>query len=123
MAARLPQDKPMLLVVAPTATSRVRARGYDQSVLLTKHLSRLTKLPHASLLVRMGQQRQLGQSKTQRRTQLAGSFRVRNPLLCKDRHCLLIDDVVTTGSTIEAAAQALMDAGARRVDAFIFAAA
>ncbi len=110
-----------LLVPVPTATSRVRQRGYDQAKLLARELSRYASLPHGNCLARLGQSHQVGASRQQRLQQLTGAFHVAKPHLIYDAHVILIDDVLTTGATLEAAAQVLKQAGARRIDAAVFA--
>ncbi|MEI6481550.1 MAG: ComF family protein [Candidatus Saccharibacteria bacterium] len=110
-----------LVVPVPTATSRVRQRGYDQSVLIARHLSKRYGLKVSELLVRHGQSRQVGSKRDQRVVQLAEAYTVRKPIHVVGSHIILVDDVMTTGATIEAAARALKKAGARTVDACVFA--
>lgn len=113
----------IIVAPAPTATSRRRTRGYDQAMLLARAYAKLTGLPYASLLQRLGEQRQLGADRQQRRTQLRHAFQV--GLAARRRltgcHIILIDDVVTTGATLDAAAAVLLAAGARSVEAVTFA--
>lgn len=110
-----------VFVPVPTATSRVRRRGYDQAALLARELARQTKRPAAPCLVRTGQQHQVGARRQQRLRQLATAFRAKNSSTVRDGHVILVDDVVTTGATLEAAAAVIMAAGAKRVDAVVFA--
>lgn len=111
----------VLLVPIPTATSRRRQRGYDQSVLLARRIARLKQVPYANCLARLGQAHQVGSTRAQRLVQLQQAFRVRRPPLVAERHIVLIDDVITTGSSIEAAAAVLYQAGAQSVRALAFA--
>jgi len=110
-----------LAVPVPTATSRVRERGFGHSELLAKQVSVNLRIRHVNALRRLGQSRQVGARREQRLVQLAGGFAVKNPKLIKGRNILLIDDVVTTGGTLLAATKVLKAAGAKQVDALLFA--
>jgi ComF family protein len=104
----------------PTATSRVRRRGYDQAELLARQLAQDLKLPYASLLIRDGQSRQVGATRQARLAQLTHAFRIPKHFP-QNVSILLVDDVVTTGATIETAARILRAAGAKSVSAAVFA--
>lgn len=120
----LPELPPhVLLCHLPTANRRVRTRGYDQSALIARQLARLRSLPYASLLARHGSQRQVGHTRAIRRQQLQEMFSVRQPHRVYQQRVLLVDDVVTTGASLEAAARALCRAGASQVSAVVFATA
>lgn len=113
-----------LIVPVPTATSRARRRGYDQASLLARELSRQTRLSSLDCLARSGQTHQVGSSRQQRTHQLSGAFRLRAPQKnLKGMNIILIDDVVTTGATLEAATRALRPAGPARIEAVTFCAA
>jgi ComF family protein len=120
LITRQRRDK-LLIVPIPTATSRIRQRGYDQARLLARELARQTGQPYADALARQNQAHQVGASRGQRLEQLAAAFRVAKPHLIRDACVILIDDVVTTGATLEAAAKVLQAAGVRQIDALVFA--
>jgi ComF family protein len=122
MAARgpaLPRDA--VITHLPTASGRRRQRGYDQAALIARELARLTGLPYRRCLVRLGQQRQVGASRQQRLSQLQGQITVVRPAAIAGQQVIIVDDVVTTGASLEAAAEALRANGARRVQALVFA--
>jgi ComF family protein len=126
MAQRMSSQLPTaaddtILVPVPTATRRIRRRGYDQATLLAGELARKNRLSSVSCLMRTTQTEQHGSSREQRLQQLSTAFRVTSLRLLQDKHVILVDDVVTTGATLEAAAAALRAAGARQVDAIVFA--
>lgn len=123
-AAMLPlvgDKQGFLLVPVPTASSRRRQRGYDQSYLLARRLGRLSGLAFCPALARHGQTRQVRAGRAQRRLQLTDAYRLRRPEAVTGRRILLIDDVITTGATLEAAARTLAAAGAARIEAVTFA--
>ncbi|MDB5168778.1 MAG: putative Phosphoribosyltransferase [Candidatus Saccharibacteria bacterium] len=121
IAALLPEVEAGIIVPVPTATSRTRQRGYDQAVLIARAYARRHGLPYRQHLVRLSQSRQVGATRAQRMKQLATAFRVTNLAQLAGSHIVLIDDVSTTGATLERAAQELIAAGAGRTDAVVFA--
>jgi ComF family protein len=113
---------PNLVVThVPTAQARMRQRGYDQSALIAKEVARLSERPYAPLLQRMGSQRQVGKTRAARKQQMTSAFRPIHTPLAADRPVLLIDDVLTTGATLESAGQTLQQAGAGKILAAVFA--
>lgn len=110
-----------LVVPVPTATSRIRQRGFDHSALLARTVGRQLGAECANGLGRLGQTRQLGAKRSDRLSQPKGNYSVRLPQAIKGRNILLIDDVVTTGATLKAVTKVLRAAGAKRVDALVFA--
>ncbi len=123
IAQMVPPDSIQVVTHAPTASLRVRQRGYDQAQLIARQVARRLAVPYAPLLVRQGSQRQLGQSRQVRERQMATAFRTRRAYAIRQADVLLVDDVITTGSTLEAAAAVLCQAGARSVAAAVFAVA
>jgi len=109
------------LVHIPTATSRVRQRGYDHALVLARTVARLSARRWNTFLARTGQAHQVGASRAQRLRQLEHSFRAVKPWAIQGAHIVLVDDVLTTGATLETAARVLRHAGAKRVDALVFA--
>ena len=102
-----------IIVPVPLHHRRLHTRGYNQSVLLAHELSKVTALPQANnLLTRVNDAppQVEAANRSQRRTNVAGSFRASDDVA--GLKVLLIDDVVTTGSTMSACAAALKAAGA-----------
>ena len=121
MASKLPRSHKLIIVPVPTATSRARMRGYDQAVLIAKHLARITGNDYSHALRRNGQHHQVGSSRKERITQLQNAYRCVRHNALQNKHVILIDDVLTTGATLEAAAQVIKQAGAARVSGYVYA--
>jgi ComF family protein len=110
-----------IITHVPTAPRRVRQRGYDQAQRIAKNLAHHTGYQYTNMFIRTSNKRQLGQSRKTRQQQLANAFQLRNNRLPPSMPIILVDDVLTTGSTIEAAAQILRHAGYEQIHACIFA--
>ncbi len=122
MVPGAPNDKQAVIVPVPTATTRIRQRGYDQAKLVARELSKQMHVPYVPCLTRTSQAHQVGANRQQRLHQLQSAFRVVHPGLIHKAHILLVDDVITTGATLEAAANCLKTAGAQQIEAFVFCA-
>lgn len=120
MAISSTPSEEAIITHVPTATSRVRRRGYDQARLIARALAKRNSMMHTTLLRRRGQHQQVGASRRERQMQLEGAYQVVDANLASGAHIILVDDVLTTGATLEAVTAALKAAGARRVDALVF---
>lgn len=111
------------VMAVPLFPARYRKRGFNQSELLARAFASALHLPvEASNLRRVrdtGSQTKLGREA--RLKNVAGAFICKNPARVRGKTILLIDDVCTTGATLEACAIALKQAGAKRVFGFTYA--
>ncbi len=118
MAPLIRDGEEPLLVPVPLHRSRLWQRGFNQAALVANELARATghrSDPH--LLRRVKRTPALkGMSLRQRRKVVAGAFQVDPSAELEGRTVVLIDDVLTTGSTANACARALRQAGASRVE-------
>jgi ComF family protein len=117
MAPLVGEGDDRLLVPVPLHT-RLWSRGFNQSALVARELSRHLDITTDSMaLTRTRRTPPLkGRSPLQRRKTVAGAFRVRDKRSVAGKTVILIDDVLTTGSTAEACARTLKRAGAARVE-------
>lgn len=115
----LPRD--VIVVPVPAVNNHIRVRSFDQSRLIAKELSKKRKLLYLDVLARHGKVQQVGSKYNQRHSQLEDAIRVKNYKTIKGAKILLVDDVITTGSTLEVCAKHLKEAGALSVSAVCFA--
>ncbi|HWT40037.1 MAG TPA: phosphoribosyltransferase family protein [Dongiaceae bacterium] len=106
----LPRD--VLLVPIPTVRSHIRQRGYDQVELIARQVAYQRGLPLERLLRRVTSTTQHRVSRRERQAQAAEAFTLRDDVDLQGKTVLLLDDIVTTGSTFSAAAKLLQEAGA-----------
>ena len=107
-----------LIIPAPLHHLRLRERGFNQAEIIGRVLSREFELPldDGSLLrVRATERHRAGLDSVDRVQSVEGAFQVARPRLIVGSSVLIVDDVMTTGSTIRTMATALLEAGARRI--------
>lgn len=106
--------RPDIIVPVPLHKRRLRTRGFNQSLLLANEVSRRVDagLDYLNLRRVIPTKPQISLKAKARERNVAGAFRVEDPVMFKGKKVLLIDDVFTTGATIKACAKALKKAGA-----------
>jgi ComF family protein len=112
-----------VIVPVPLHGSRLRAREFNQSLLIADRVGRYLMRPVSTtdLLRATATQPQTALSRSQRLRNLRRAFHVRNAVPFAGRHVLLIDDVFTTGTTMNECAKALRAAGAQSISALTLA--
>jgi ComF family protein len=113
-----------VVVPIPTTPRRRARRGYDQAELLAREVAARSGNPLRHTLLRRGDGRsQVGLHPQERWTNVRDAFAATGPgrEAVHGASVLLVDDVLTTGATLCSAARTLVEAGAARVDALVFA--
>jgi ComF family protein len=120
---RLRELRPDVVVPVPLHWWRQWRRGYNQSLALARGLAGRLGVPCRPAWLRRVRNtpQQTQQSASARRENVRGAFRARAVPGLKGRAVLLVDDVMTTGSTASEAARALLEAGASRVSVAVLA--
>ena len=121
-----------IVLPVPLHPKKMRQRGFNQSFLLIKDWEKIRFRDHSphgqgpiiekNVLARTQYtQPQASLSLPERRRNLREAFQVTDPDRIRNRHLLLVDDVMTSGGTVESCARTLLKAGARRVDVLTLA--
>ncbi|MBN2521808.1 MAG: ComF family protein [Bacteroidales bacterium] len=100
-----------VIVSVPLHRSKLRRRGYNQSDIIAGQISEITGKPHLTNVLkrRVNTRSQTGKKRYDRWKNVEGIFECCKPELIKNKHVLLIDDVVTTGATLEAAGRSILE--------------
>lgn len=105
-----------IVTYIPMTKRRERKRGYNQSKLLAEEIAFLSGIPlFCGVEKKRDDGNQVGLTREERRRNLSGSFSVTDKTAVKGKTVLVVDDVMTTGSTLETIAATLKKAGAKDV--------
>jgi ComF family protein len=110
----------MLVIPVPLHSSKRRQRGFNQSELIARTALKHFRISGAELVTNALERRrdtvsQIGLTRPQRNENIRGAFRVMHPNTVAGRNVLLVDDVLTTGTTVSECARILRKAGAKQV--------
>ena len=106
-----------LVLSVPLHISKWQIRGYNQAHILAKPFSQLLQLPYdeSGLIRTQNNTSQVGKTGKQRRDNLANAFTLAKKLPSNIKHIMLVDDVLTTGSTVNEISKMLKQAGVNKV--------
>ena len=107
---------PDIIIPVPLHSSKRRERGYNQSFLVAREISKLVNIPAGEdILLKIAEtQAQKKLSRTERKNNLKNAFKIGNSAL-QYKRVLVVDDIYTTGSTADAVSDVLYEAGAEAV--------
>ncbi|MFO0591291.1 MAG: ComF family protein [Polyangiaceae bacterium] len=112
-----------LVIPVPLHPRKLRARGYNQSALLSAHVARSlgARFRPRALVRTRDTAPQASLDREARGDNIAGAFHARQIEAIRGKRVVLVDDVATTGATLRACVQALLDAGVASVTALVLA--
>lgn len=112
-----------VVIPVPVHLKRLRERGFNQSLILAREIAEIHSMPldFRSLGRSRETAPQAGLGREERMTNLKGAFVLRETGAVRGRRVLLVDDVLTTGSTAGECARALLEGGARSVQVITLA--
>ncbi len=119
-------DNPILTPV-PLSRQRLRERGYNQTALIARGLANLDQnnfFEYQEQILKKIKDtppQSRSKNKTERQKNLKGCFKIANPVVVKNKNIILLDDVITTGATLDEASKILRRAGARKIFRVTFA--
>ncbi|TCB71981.1 ComF family protein [Acinetobacter sp. ANC 4216] len=111
------------IVPMPISSQRLAERGYNQSLVLAKILAKQLKIPVWQPVARLAQHSQKGLSRIERLDQIEQQFVIATKTCVRYRTVLMLDDVVTTGSSLHALKQKLEQLGCQKIYAACIASA
>ena len=108
---------PDLIVPVPLHDSKFRQRGYNQSDYFAQGIAEVLKVPWSNqcLVRKRATSTQTKKNQLERFENVEGAFDVTDTLVIRDKHLLVVDDVITTGATLEACVTVLLAAGSRAI--------
>lgn len=124
MVGRSPADRTYdTIVPVPLHVDRLRWRGFNQAALLARPLARhwRLRLEYRALRRTRATPPQVGLGEAARRRNIADAFEIPPDWSGRGKRILLVDDVYTTGATLEECSRLLLDSGASQVDALVLA--
>lgn len=113
-----------IIIPIPITRKRLTERGFNQSLLIARAMAQQFSLPlAANVLIKNKHTNKQGiaKSREERSQNILGSFTVHNHHLIQGKNVIIIDDIVTTGSTLKEARATLIKSGAHRVIAWTLA--
>lgn len=119
----LNEPRPDRIIPIPLHRARLRERGYNQALEIARPVAKALEVPIDSQSLQRVRPTlpQTGLAVAARRKNVRDAFRLRDPDSVRAQHLVLVDDVMTTGSTAQAAAQCLRAGGADKIEIWVVA--
>ena len=105
-----------IMVPVPISDTKLEKRGFNQAMIIGEHLSKLLSIPLWDCLIRIRDTKeQYGLDKPERKLNVLDAFSINMLYNVSNKKILLIDDIYTTGSTVDECSKELMASGAKQV--------
>lgn len=121
MLQQLKFTKVQAIVPMPISQQRLIERGYNQALLLAEPIAKQLNVPIWQPVLRQDQHRQKGLNRLERLSNIEQQFVLNAPTKVRYRRVLIVDDVVTTGSSLHALSQKLQQLGCQQISAVCLA--
>lgn len=108
----------IILVPIPTLSAHIRERGFDHTQILAKQLSKVLKIKRLEIIAKVSKTTQRGANFKTRQIQAKKSYQFIGEKLSKDKIYVILDDIRTTGATLNSIAEILLKNGADEIWAF-----
>ena len=108
----------IILVPVPTLSAHIRERGFDHTQILAKQLSKVLKIKRLEIIAKVSKTTQRGANFKTRQIQAKKSYQFIGEKLSKDKIYVILDDIRTTGATLNSIAEILLKNGADEIWAF-----
>ena len=108
----------IILVPVPTLSAHIRERGFDHTQILAKQLSKILKVESLEIIAKVSKTTQRGANFKTRQIQAKKSYQFIGEKLSKDKIYVILDDIRTTGATLNSIAEILLKNGAGEIWAF-----
>lgn len=108
----------IILVPVPTLSAHIRERGFDHTQILAKQLSKILKIESSKIIAKVSKTTQRGANFKTRQIQAKKSYQFIGEKLSKDKIYVILDDIRTTGATLNSIAEILLKNGAGEIWVF-----
>ena len=112
-----------IIIPVPIHYNRKVTRGYNQSALISKEIAKILKINYVEkvLFKKINNKPQSTKNKAERKENVIGVYCLKNAYKIKNKKIVLLDDIYTTGSTVNECAKILKESGAKKVDVITIA--
>ncbi len=111
------------IIPVPISKKRMKERGYNQSALIAREIAKSTNLEYNDICLLKSKNiiEQSKLNKEQRQDNIQGAYKMHKPQILQSKKILLVDDIYTTGSTVNECSKILQQANPQKIGVFTLA--